>query len=77
MMKKTVCVNGNVAFPLKVGRRAVIRRGGDFVFTSLVVEIREQRADYVCFETLNSVYKVSLAPMPVEVPVSCPLMRAA
>ena len=76
-MKKTVCVNGNVAFPLEVGRRAVIRRGGDFVFTSLVVEIREQRADYVCFETMNSVYQVSLAPIPVEVPVSCPLMRAA
>ena len=76
-MKKTVCVNGNVAFPLEVGRRAVIRRGGDFVFTSLVVEIREQRADYVCFETMNSVYQVSLAPVPEEVPVSWPLMRAA
>lgn len=76
-MKKTVCVNGNVAFPLEVGRRAVIRRGGDFVFTSLVVEIREQRADYVCFETMNSVYQVSLAPVPEEVPASWPLMRAA
>lgn len=76
-MKKTVCVNGNVAFPLEVGRRAVIRRGGDFVFTSLVVEIREQRADYVCFETMNSVYQVSLAPAPEEVPASWPLMRAA
>lgn len=76
-MKKTVCIDGTVAFPLEVGRRAVIRRGGDFVFTSLVVEIREQRADYVCFETLNSVYQVSLAPVPVEVSASCPLMRAA
>ena len=76
-MKKTVCINGNVAFPLEVGRRAVIRRGGDFVFTSLVVDIREQCADYVCFETMNSIYQVSLAPVPVEVSASYPMMRAA
>lgn len=77
MMKKTVCIDGNVAFPLEIGRRAVIRRGGDFVFTSPVVEIREQRTDYVCFETMNSVYQVSLAPVPVEVSASYPMMRAA
>lgn len=76
-MKKTVCIDGNVAFPLEIGRRAVIRRGGDFVFTSLVVEIREQRTDYVCFETMNSIYQVSLAPVPVEVSAGSPLMRAA
>ena len=76
-MKKTVSINGKGAFPLEVGCRAVIRRGGDFVFTSPVVEIREQRTDYVCFETMNSVYQVSLAPVPVEVSASYPMMRAA
>jgi hypothetical protein len=76
-MKKTVSINGKVAFPLEVGCRAVIRRGSDFAITSPVVEIREQRADFVCFETMNSIYQVSLAPEPVEVSASYPMMRAA
>lgn len=76
-MKKTVCINGKVAFPLEVGRNAVIYQGGDFLFTSLVVEIQEQQPDFVCFETMNSVYKVSLAPVPVELTTPCQLTMAA
>lgn len=77
MIKKVVSVGGSLAFPLQVGKRAVIRRGGDFIFTSLVVDIREERADFACFETMNSVYKVSLAPVPVEAAIPYSLMRAA
>lgn len=76
-MKKTVYINGKVAFPLEVGRNAVIYQGGDFLFTSLVVEIHEQQPDFVCFETMNSVYKVSFAPVPVELTTPCQLTRAA
>lgn len=76
-MKKTVHIDGKIAFPLEVGRKAVIYRGGDFLFTSLVVEIQEYRPDYACFETLNSIYKVSLAPVPVELETPCQLARAA
>ena len=76
-MKKTVHIDGKVAFPLEVGRNAIIYRGGDFLFTSLVVEIQEQRPDFVYFETMNSVYTVSLAPVPVELATPCQLMRAA
>ena len=77
MTKKVVNVDGSLAFPLQLGRRAVIRRGGDFIFTSLVVEIREDRADVACFETMNSVYRVSLAPAPMEAAIPCSLMRVA
>jgi hypothetical protein len=76
-MKKTICIDGSLAFPLQVGRRAVIRRGGDFLFTSLVVEIHEEQADFVCFETMKLVYQVSPAPVPVENVMLCSFMRAA
>ena len=76
-MKKTVRIDGKVAFPLEVGRNAIIYRGGDFLFTSLVVEIKEQRPDFVCFETMNSIYKVSLAPFSIELATPCQLPRAA
>ena len=76
-MKKNVCINGRVAFPVEVGQNAIIYHGGDFIFTSLVVEVKEQRPDFVCFETMNSVYKVSLVPTPVEIAKPCQPMRAA
>ena len=76
-MKKTICVDGSLAFPLQVGTRAVIHRGGDYIFTSLVVEIHEERADFVCFETMNSIYQVSPTPVPVESAVPYSFMIAA
>jgi hypothetical protein len=76
-MKKTICVDGSLVFPLQVGTRAVIHRGGDYIFTSLVVEIHEEQADFVCFETMKLVYQVSPAPVPVENVMLCSFMRAA
>ena len=77
MMKKIVSIEGNLVFPLQVGRRALIRLNGDFIRTSLVVEILVSRADYACFETMNSVYKVSLSPIPAEAVNYLSLVRAA
>lgn len=65
-MKKEVNINGRIVFPLQEGSRAVISRGSDFIYTSPVVEIMEERTDYVCFETMNSVYKVCLQPVPIR-----------
>lgn len=65
-MKKEVSINGKVVFPLQEGARAVISTGGQLIYTSLVVEIKEERTDYVCFETMNSVYRVTLQPVPVR-----------
>ena len=66
MMKRIINLEGSLVFPVQVGRRALIRQNGDFIRTSLVVEVLVSRADYACFETMNSIYKVSLAPVPAE-----------
>ena len=62
--KKRVSITGRLLFPLKEGRRAVIVRGGDYIHTSLVVEILESKPDHVLFETMNSVYRVTTEPVP-------------
>lgn len=64
--KKTVIVTGHLLFPLKEGHRAVIVRGGDYIHTSLVVEILETKPDHVLFETMNSIYRVQTEPVPIK-----------
>lgn len=68
-MKKKISINGRIVFPLQKGARAVIACGEHFIYTSPVVEIRDEGMEYVCFETMNSVYKVCLQPHPVEASV--------
>ena len=65
--EKQVSINGRIVFPLEEGYRAVILTDNRLIYTSLVVEIMEERTDYACFETLNSVYKVRLQPVPARV----------
>lgn len=62
-MKREVHISGKLIFPLKVGNSAVISRQSDIIRTSSVVSIREENEDYVCFETENSVYQVSMKPV--------------
>ena len=62
-MKRKVHISGELLFPLTKGKSAVITRQGDIIRTSTVVLIREKNDDYVCFETVNSVYYVSMKPM--------------
>ena len=64
-MKKTVHISGKVVFPLREGARAVIACSSGFIKTSRVVEIYEESEDLAYFETMNSIYKVALAPQPV------------
>ena len=66
-MKKEVSIYGRIVFRLEVGCRGVIFCVNRLIYTSLVVEIIEERTDYACFETLNSVYKVRLQPVPARV----------
>lgn len=63
-MKKLICISGKLLFPLQVGTRAVIIKGGDCIYTSRVVEILEETEGVACFETMNSLYQVSLLPIP-------------
>ncbi len=64
-MKKTICISGKVVFPLREGTRAVIAYGGDFIYTSRVVEIFDVSDHFAHFETMNSIYRVALVPHPV------------
>ena len=64
-MKKIVSISGKVVFPLREGARAVIAYGGDFIYTSRVVEIFEVSEHFAHFETMNSIYRVAPVPHPV------------
>ena len=68
-MKKIISIRGKVLYPLREGARAVITYGGDFLYTSRVVEIFEVSDDFAHFETMNSIYRVALVPHPVTAAV--------
>lgn len=76
-MKKVVAISGNLLFPLKEGCKAVICSGSSVIHTSLVVEIIEQTPEFAHFETMNSVYRVALAPFPIEAALPKPLAMCA
>ena len=62
-MKKVVSITGKIVFPLKEGYRAVMSCSDGLIYTSPVAEIIAERPDFAHFETLNSVYTVSLEPV--------------
>ena len=68
-MKKIISISGKEVYPLREGARAIIAYGGDFLYTSRVVEIFEVRDDFAHFETMNSIYRVALVPHPVTAAV--------
>lgn len=76
-MKKVVAINGNILFPLKEGCKAVIYSGSSVIHTSLVVNIIEQTPEFAHFETMNSVYRVALVPLPIEAALPKPLAMCA
>ncbi len=76
-MKKIINISGNVVYPLKEGKRAIIAYRGDFLYTSRVVEIIELNEDLAHFETMNSIYRVSLSPVPVTASMAMPYAEAA
>ena len=55
----------------------MIVRGGDFICTSRVMEVLEIETDHVLFETINSVYRVALEPVPIKVALPIPLAMCA
>ncbi len=77
MLKKIEHITGTVVGTLRTGRSALIRRGGDFIRTSLVVEVYTQSPQYACFETMQVIYKVSLATLPAENRMPCTLRLVA
>lgn len=76
-MKKNISLNGRILLPLQEGQRAVIQSGSSIIHTSLVVEIIEHNPEFAHFETMNSVYQVALAPVPIEAALPTPLAMCA
>ena len=70
MNKKQVILAGRLAAPLCEGNRAWIRHHGGLVCTSRVVRIQSFSDRKAVFETLNSMYHVSLEtyPFAMELP---------
>ena len=52
--KKSIAMHGTLLCPLVLGHCAFLRANGTTYRTSTVVAIREQSADMIHFETLNS-----------------------
>jgi hypothetical protein len=75
--KKNVYMAGALVSPLKEGSRALIKCSGTLIYTSSVVEIRTVTTGCACFETMNSVYHVSLAPVPFRAPLPDSLAMCA
>lgn len=75
--KKHIFISGSLLFPLKKGDRAVIIRHGGYTHTSRVVRILETETDHVLFETMNHIYRVSLAPSPKMAALLKPLAMCA
>ncbi len=65
-MKKLICIGGTILFSLQIGKRAVIVKGGDCIYTSRVVEILSETKEAVCFKTMNSVYKFPFCRFPLR-----------
>lgn len=59
-MKPTVDIIGNLSYPVEVGCRAFIEQEkGTMLFTSQVVDVRNQTENGVEIETQNTIYKLT------------------
>lgn len=56
--KKMILLSGTFLAPIKCGERVVFTYNGQVVRTSTVLEIQEITAEYIRFETRNSIYMV-------------------
>lgn len=64
--KTQVYLTGSLVNILRAGTPALYLYQGNLIRTSTVQAILEASPEYVCFETINSIYTISYATMPVE-----------
>lgn len=64
MKKKDKTINGILMCPLAVGASAHIFHQGMITHTSRIVAIHSRTTQEVCFETLNTNYRLILNPFP-------------
>lgn len=59
-MKPIIEITGRIEYPLERGFRAFIKQGnGTMLFTSQVVEVRDNTEYGVTIETQNTIYKLT------------------
>lgn len=74
--KKFTTMNGTLMCSLRVGECALIRCSSGVLRTSRVVSIRSVENSEICFETLNTVYRLLPAPVAQETGLSTAMMAA-
>ena len=77
IVKKRITISGRLLFPLQEGYKAIIIHSGGVIHTSRVVEVIKTDTDHVLFETMNSVYWVSLVADYSESALQKPLKMCA
>lgn len=65
--KKFTTLSGVLMFPLCIGCRALILHDGRYTHTSRVVAIHNVQPGDIRFETMNTHYRLLLAPVSQEV----------
>ena len=75
--KTTKTLNGVLMRPLAVGAKAVILHQGQVTLTSRVVAIHSQAEGEVCFETMNTQYRLLTGPFCEPVVSLFPVAMAA
>ena len=60
MSKPIIEITGSLGYPLECGFRAFIKKEkGDMLFTSQVVDVRNETTEGVEIETQNTIYKLT------------------
>lgn len=62
MSKPIIEITGKLSYPLECGYHAFIKKNkGDMLFTSQVVDVRNETSSGVEIETRNTIYKLTYA----------------
>ena len=77
MIKAMKILEGTLIRPLSVGSRALFRHWSGLVRTSPVVAIRSVTDEEVCFETMNTTYRLVTRPTREPATSLLPLALAA
>ncbi|RFZ77604.1 hypothetical protein DS742_17465 [Lacrimispora amygdalina] len=75
--KKEIYMNGSLLRPIAIGQSALIQTDGKVYHTSRVQAIHEQTEESILFETLNSLYHLSMLPFPLAAISPLPVRLAA
>ncbi len=75
--KRTETLYAGPICPIRVGKPAVLTRGGRLFHTSRVVALHELTPEYIHFETKNTHYHISMNPFGFAATSPLPVSLAA